>query len=157
MTGRPEASADRTDPATTTVAAHPHDPRRNTVTQLPLVNAGTTPSSGGCGCGGHGGCGGDGVPGSATTAAPATATAPDAEPGDLDVRPLAPAQRHERIFAAVAALLPGESFVLTNDHDPKPLRYQLDAEEPGQVAWEYLAEGPDVWRVRLTRAAGHCC
>ena len=65
--------------------------------------------------------------------------------------------RATMIFAAVAALLPGESFVLTNDHDPKPLRYQLDAEEPGQVAWEYLAEGPDVWRVRLTRAAGHCC
>jgi len=128
------------------------------VTQLPLVSAETTPSSGGCGCGGHGGCGGGaGAQGSAATAEPTTATVPDAQPGDLDVRPLAPAQRHERIFAAVAALLPGESFVLTNDHDPKPLRYQLDAEEPGQIAWEYLAEGPDVWRVRLTRAAGHCC
>ncbi|GEA87798.1 DUF2249 domain-containing protein [Cellulomonas cellasea] len=129
------------------------------MTQLPLVNASTTPATGGCGCGGHGGCGGGGGQATSTATADGTATTAvsDAQPGDLDVRPLAPAQRHERIFAAVAALLPGESFVLTNDHDPKPLRYQLDAEEPGQVAWEYLAEGPDVWRVRLTRAAGHCC
>ncbi|MBB2925473.1 DUF2249 domain-containing protein [Cellulomonas cellasea] len=161
MTGptpRPQPARPPTDLATAPVVAHVHDHRRNTVTQLPLASAGTTPSSGGCGCGGHGGCGGGaGAQGSAATAEPTTATVPDAQPGDLDVRPLAPAQRHERIFAAVAALLPGESFVLTNDHDPKPLRYQLDAEEPGQIAWEYLAEGPDVWRVRLTRAAGHCC
>lgn len=127
------------------------------MTQLPLVTAGTTPPSGGCGCGGHGGCGGGGAADRTSAPAAEPSAVPDAEPGDLDVRPLAPAQRHERIFAAVAALLPGESFVLTNDHDPRPLRYQLDAEEPGQIAWEYLAEGPDVWRVRLTRAAGHCC
>lgn len=120
------------------------------MTQLPLVSDGTT--SGGCGCGGCG-CGG----GQALAAPEQTAVEQDAQPGDLDVRALAPAQRHERIFAAVAALLPGESFVLTNDHDPKPLRYQLDAEEPGQIAWTYLAEGPEVWRVQLTRAAGHCC
>lgn len=126
------------------------------MTQLPIVSAETTPSSGGCGCGGCG-CGGQRSAAETTETASVPAAPQDAQEGDLDVRPLAPAQRHERIFAAVAALLPGESFVLTNDHDPKPLRYQLDAEEPGQIEWTYLAEGPDVWRVRLTRAAGHCC
>ena len=75
----------------------------------------------------------------------------------LDVRPEPPARRHELIFQTWGSLDVGEVFELVNDHDPKPLRYQLDAEEPGQIAWEYLAEGPDVWRVRLTRAAGHCC
>ncbi|HEY3437242.1 MAG TPA: DUF2249 domain-containing protein, partial [Actinotalea sp.] len=135
---------------------------------LPLIDQTTT--SGGCGCGGCG-CGGGGaetatvtelpteLPTDVATAAsvlPAeAATAPSALAGDLDVRALAPAQRHERIFAAVAALLPGEAFVLTNDHDPKPLRYQLDAEEPGQIGWEYRAEGPDVWRVEISRVAGH--
>ena len=114
----------------------------------PIVIAGApTEETGGCGCGGCG-CGG----GQAETTVEAGAQA-----GDFDVRAHAPAQRHQQIFAAVAALLPGESFVLTNDHDPKPLRYQLDAEEPGQIGWEYLAEGPDVWRVKISRVAGHCC
>lgn len=67
----------------------------------------------------------------------------------LDVRPLPPAQRHSQIFARFDALPPGGAFVLVNDHDPKPLRYQLLAERPGELAWEYLEAGPEVWRVRL--------
>lgn len=97
-------------------------------------------SSGGCGCGGCG-CGGG-----------ADASADVAE-ADLDVRAMPPSLRHEQIFAAVADLAPGGSFVLCNDHDPKPLRYQLDAERPGQITWDYLEEGPQVWRVRIGRTA----
>lgn len=69
----------------------------------------------------------------------------------LDVRELPPAERHERIFQTYAALLAGESFVLVNDHDPKPLYYQFAAEEPGRFAWEYVESGPEVWRVRIGR------
>ena len=36
-----------------------------------------------------------------------------------------------------------------NDHDPKPLRYQFEAELPGTFTWEYLEEGPEAWRVRI--------
>ena len=71
--------------------------------------------------------------------------------GEIDVRTLPPAQRHERIFALVDALAPGEAFVLVNDHDPKPLRYQLDAEHPQQFSWRYLEQGPAVWRVEIAR------
>jgi uncharacterized protein (DUF2249 family) len=71
---------------------------------------------------------------------------------DLDVRALAPALRHETIFDAFAALLPGTGFVLVNDHDPKPLRYQLEAEHAGEFTWNYLESGPRVWRVRIGRA-----
>jgi uncharacterized protein (DUF2249 family) len=42
--------------------------------------------------------------------------------------------------------------VLANDHDPKPLRYQLEAMNPGQITWEYLEQGPALWRVRVGRA-----
>ena len=70
----------------------------------------------------------------------------------LDVRDLAPAQRHEAIFSAYRALAPGAGFVLVNDHDPKPLRYQFEAEHAGQFTWDYLAAGPKVWRVRIGRA-----
>ncbi len=75
--------------------------------------------------------------------------------GDLlDVRELAPARRHESIFAAYQALAPGAGFVLVNDHDPKPLRYQFEAEHAGEHTWDYLEEGPRVWRVRIGRSVG---
>lgn len=70
---------------------------------------------------------------------------------DLDVRDLAPAQRHEAIFAAYEALAPDTGFVLVNDHDPKPLRYQFEAEHAGAFTWETLEAGPAVWRVRIGR------
>lgn len=68
---------------------------------------------------------------------------------ELDVREIPPRERHPRIFALFDGLKPGESFVLVNDHDPKPLYYQFQAERPGQVDWIYLEEGPLVWRVRI--------
>ncbi|MBE3557465.1 MAG: DUF2249 domain-containing protein [Firmicutes bacterium] len=70
----------------------------------------------------------------------------------LDVRDAPPAQRHEQILGHFAALQPGEAFIIVNDHDPKPLYYQLQAEQPGKATWEYLESGPVVWRVRLGRA-----
>jgi uncharacterized protein (DUF2249 family) len=70
----------------------------------------------------------------------------------LDVRRLAPPQRHPLIFATFQALGPGEGFELVNDHDPKPLYYQFAAELPGQFTWEYLVQGPEVWRVRVGKS-----
>lgn len=75
---------------------------------------------------------------------------PAGEPA-LDVRDLPPAQRHESIFAAYQALAPGSGFVLINDHDPRPLRYQFEAEHAGQFTWESLETGPEAWRVRIGR------
>ncbi|MFI5062552.1 MAG: DUF2249 domain-containing protein [Streptosporangiales bacterium] len=72
---------------------------------------------------------------------------------DLDVRDLAPAQRHESIFVAYQALAPGAGFVLVNDHDPKPLRYQFEAEHSGEFTWDSREAGPEVWRVRIGRPA----
>ncbi|MBS0280939.1 MAG: DUF2249 domain-containing protein [Proteobacteria bacterium] len=71
----------------------------------------------------------------------------------IDVRSLVPAQRHAKIFNLVDALKPGTSFILVNDHDPKPLYYQLEAEYPGQFSWIYVQQGPDVWRVEIAKLA----
>ncbi len=76
------------------------------------------------------------------------------EAGVLDVRALAPAQRHEKIFATYGALGPATAFVLVNDHDPKPLRYQFEAEHQGEFTWDVLEAGPTVWRVRIGRPSG---
>ena len=78
----------------------------------------------------------------------------DAEAGDaLEVRHLPPAQRHQVIFERFNGLQAGESFVLVNDHDPKPLYYQLAAEYAGELLWQYLEQGPEVWRVRMGKAS----
>lgn len=71
----------------------------------------------------------------------------------LDVRSLPPAQRHSLIFARFAALAEGDWFVLVNDHDPKPLFYQLNFEYHGALIWEYLEQGPEGWRVRVGKGA----
>jgi uncharacterized protein (DUF2249 family) len=72
-------------------------------------------------------------------------------PDSIDVRSLIPMQRHQKIFELVGQLAPGRGFVLINDHDPKPLYYQLEAEHPGQFSWTYLESGPEVWRVEIAR------
>lgn len=70
---------------------------------------------------------------------------------ELDVRTQPPAQRHTVIFDTYGQLAPGAGFVLVNDHDPKPLYYQLAAEHTGQFTWDYLEQGPQVWKVRIGR------
>ncbi|MBK5248062.1 MAG: DUF2249 domain-containing protein [Actinomycetales bacterium] len=77
-------------------------------------------------------------------------TTPDIQ---LDVRQEAPRDRHTLIFDTFTALAPGAAFILVNDHDPKPLRYQFEAENAGEFTWDYLEEGPEVWRVRIGRTS----
>lgn len=67
----------------------------------------------------------------------------------LDVRDLPPAERHPLIFRTFEALEPGQTFILVNDHDPKPLYYQFAFERKGQFTWEPVESGPKVWRVRI--------
>lgn len=69
---------------------------------------------------------------------------------ELDARKIPHQQRHETIFRTYDDLKVGESFILINDHDPKPLRYQMAAVLQGdKFSWEYLEEGPNVWKVQI--------
>ena len=70
---------------------------------------------------------------------------------ELDVRVIPPRDKHPAIFRTFDGLASGESMVIVNDHDPRPLRYQLSAERPDTFDWTYEAEGPEVWRVRIDR------
>ncbi len=70
---------------------------------------------------------------------------------NLDVTTIQPKDRHPLIFKMFDELVKGDGFVLTNDHDPKPLYYSFLHEREGQFNWEYLEQGPDVWKVRITR------
>ncbi len=69
----------------------------------------------------------------------------------FDVRPFPPARRHEMVFDAFDELKPGEAFVFINDHDPKPLYYQMEAENDVQFKWEYLMTLPEEWKVKVMK------
>ena len=80
----------------------------------------------------------------------------------IDVRTIAPRERHPLVFSTFRALPTGQTMELVNDHDPRPLYYQLNSEMAGQFTWDYLEQGPATWRVAITRtqsahAAGSCC
>ena len=69
----------------------------------------------------------------------------------LDLRPLPPRERHAKIFETWNRLESGETMKIINDHDPKPLRYQFEAEQSGKFDWEYEQEGPADWIVKIKR------
>lgn len=104
----------------------------------------------GCGCGGCG-CG-DGAAEAPDAGTIALISAAEARSTELDVRALPHGARHEIIFAQLDQLAPGESLVIVNDHDPKPLRYQTAAMWPDRFVWSYLESGPQIWRVAINRA-----
>ncbi|GGJ95423.1 hypothetical protein GCM10007063_17390 [Lentibacillus kapialis] len=60
-----------------------------------------------------------------------------------------PRHRHPKIFEVFDELNPGEFMQLSNDHDPKPLHYQLMIEREGSFTWEYLEQGPPMWRIAI--------
>ncbi|HYW58172.1 MAG TPA: DUF2249 domain-containing protein [Polaromonas sp.] len=80
----------------------------------------------------------------------------------LDIRTIPPRERHPAIFSTLGQLGTGQTLELINDHDPQPLNLQLQAEMPGKFDWSWLEQGPDTWRVTITRRAsthsdGQCC
>jgi len=64
---------------------------------------------------------------------------------EIDVRDLPPKERHPEIMSAFESLDSGESLTLVNDHDPKPLYYEMQAERAAFDAdgYEVEKEGPE--------------
>jgi uncharacterized protein (DUF2249 family) len=82
----------------------------------------------------------------------------------VDVRHLACEDRHSLIFSTFSSLAAGKAMELINDHDPKPLRNVFQVRHPDAFSWEYLEQGPAVWRVSITKtqaaqaqSKGQCC
>jgi regulator of cell morphogenesis and NO signaling len=69
----------------------------------------------------------------------------------LDVTLLEPRQKHPTIFVRFDELADGESLTIHNDHDPKPLYYQFLGERGNIFVWEYLEQGPETWKVKITK------
>ncbi len=69
----------------------------------------------------------------------------------LDVTQLEPRMKHPTVFKYFDALSAGEAFVIENDHDPKPLYYELLAERGNIFTWEYLEQGPEWFKVKIAK------
>jgi len=72
----------------------------------------------------------------------------------IDVRDIDPRYRHTVIQQLFEHLAPGAALQLDVDHEPRPLRFQLETKYGAQCLWSYIEEGPDNWRVQLQKRAG---
>lgn len=69
----------------------------------------------------------------------------------INVPLIEPKLKHPTIFKVFDSLKGGESLTIHNDHDPKPVYYQLLGERGDVFTWQYLEEGPEWWDVRITK------
>ena len=83
----------------------------------------------------------------------------------IDVRQIAPAERHALIFNTFTALKVGEALALTSDHRPSPLEAQFAERFAGLFQWTYVQAGPALWQVTIAKISdaslgapccGHC-
>ncbi len=69
----------------------------------------------------------------------------------IDVTKIEPRLKHPTIFNSFDALAEGKAILLHNDHDPKPLYYQLIAERGNTFSWSYVTSGPAIWEVEIRK------
>jgi regulator of cell morphogenesis and NO signaling len=69
----------------------------------------------------------------------------------LKVYELEPKHKHPAVFECFDKLQPGGSFILENDHDPKPLYYQMLGELGPVFNWQYTEQGPEWWKVVIQK------
>jgi len=69
----------------------------------------------------------------------------------LNVTLLDPRVKHPTIFQYFDSIKEGEYFTIHNDHDPKPLYYQLLELRGDIFTWQYLEQGPEWWKIQITK------
>ncbi|MHB8146996.1 MAG: DUF2249 domain-containing protein [Vulcanimicrobiaceae bacterium] len=77
---------------------------------------------------------------------------PNTPPADeLDVRIIEPRFKHSTIHDRLKKLSSGQTLTIVNDHDPRPLRFELEADYPHAFEWSYREQGPQIWRVEIRK------
>lgn len=69
----------------------------------------------------------------------------------LDLRPLPAEKRCFRVSEAFQAVHPGSAFILVLDEDPAKVFQHCRGELKERFAWEMIQEGPDEWRILITK------
>lgn len=71
---------------------------------------------------------------------------------ELDARAIPHALRHGAVLGSLSRVAVGDAMVLVAPHNPLPLLDEIAQVEQGAVEVSYLQEGPEAWRLLLTRA-----
>jgi uncharacterized protein (DUF2249 family) len=80
---------------------------------------------------------------------------PAAASQTVDIRTLgACTDRKACVLSAFDALEAGDSVVVVNDHVPRGLLRHFEEQRPGRFEWTSLEEGPEVFRVQITKRDG---
>lgn len=69
----------------------------------------------------------------------------------LDARTLSPVNRLSTILGTYKALNRGDTLLLTNNHNPVPLKAVLQTQSPDGFEWVASQLGPEEWQVRITK------
>lgn len=70
----------------------------------------------------------------------------------VDIRTLGGCvERKACVLDTFDSLEPGGSVVVVNDHLPKGLLLHFQEQRPGRFEWTSIEEGPEVFRVRITK------
>ena len=69
----------------------------------------------------------------------------------FDGRAIPCSEKHGLIINKWLALPVGAAFVLLNDHDPARMLHQFSEAWPGTFEWKYLVQGPDEFRIQITK------
>ena len=69
----------------------------------------------------------------------------------INVPEIEPRLKHLTIFQTFDSIKPGESFIIHNNHDPRPVYFQLQQMRGDIFTWEYLEQGPEWWDIRVTK------
>jgi uncharacterized protein (DUF2249 family) len=73
----------------------------------------------------------------------------------VDIRTLgACTDRKAHVLSTFDALGSGGSVVVVNDHLPRGLLLNFEEQRPGRFEWTSLEEGPEVFRVQITKRDG---
>lgn len=71
----------------------------------------------------------------------------------LDVRPIPIPERHPKILKALAVLPSGKPLVIVSDHEPRPLRAELERKFGASLRWGQINLGDGQWQIRLVKLA----
>ncbi|HEX3469069.1 MAG TPA: DUF2249 domain-containing protein [Candidatus Elarobacter sp.] len=69
----------------------------------------------------------------------------------IDLRTVPIWERHPMIFAALDELAPGQGLVLVNDHEPLPLRLEIERTRPSAFSWSAIMTAGDAWEIAIER------
>jgi uncharacterized protein (DUF2249 family) len=70
----------------------------------------------------------------------------------IDIRELDPIVRYPTVAETFESLKVGEKLELINDHDLQHLlKYKFTLDYTDEYDYEYLEQGPEVWRVQVTK------